>query len=83
MRSCWSLKPTDRPKFLDLVGMLGTLLERSSDMCQTSSKLDMSQFFHSNIPLFSPPTALTPPVIQEQDAEDEDEDEAEDELKQA
>ncbi|CAI8015434.1 Tyrosine-protein kinase transforming protein RYK [Geodia barretti] len=80
MRSCWSLKPTDRPKFLDLVGMLGTLLERSSCMCQTSSELDMSQFLHSNIPLSSPPTALTPPVIQEQDAEDEDDDEAEDEF---
>ena len=66
--------------FLDLVRMLGTLLERSSGMCQTSSKLDVSQFLHSNVPLSSPPTALTPLVIQEQDAEGEDEDEAEDEF---
>ena len=74
MKSCWSLKPGDRPTFLDLVGMLTTLLERSSDMCQTSYKLDMSQFLHSNVPLSCPPTAPIPPVIQEQDAEDEDED---------
>ena len=71
MKSCWSLKPWERPTFQHLVGQFTSILEKTSGYLELGEALsqldfrwkDTSPSFHS--PPSSPPTAL--PVLQEQE----------------
>ena len=76
MKSCWSLDPSGRPHFKDLVGSIGGLLERESGYLELSQSLCWKEDT-SDLPLSSPPTSL--PVIEEKETT-AIEDEAEDEI---
>ena len=68
MKSCWSLKPRERPTFQHLVGQFTSIMEKSSgylELSQAPSQLDFLWKDTSHPPPSSPPTAL--PVLQEQE----------------
>ena len=71
MKSCWSLKPRERPTFQHLVGQFTSILEKTSgylELSQAPSQLDFrwkNTSPSSHPPPSSPLTAL--PVLQEQE----------------
>ena len=73
MKSCWSLKPSGRPKFQDLVVMFSSLLERSAgylDLLDLSQSLRWKENPKASLLPPSPPLNAFPD-IQEQEAEDD------------
>ena len=80
MKSCWSLKPRERPTFQHLVGQFTSILEKTSGYLELSQAPSLLDFRwkdtspSSHPPPSSPPAAL--PVLQEQEEpEDGNEDE--------
>ncbi|CAI8006273.1 Fibroblast growth factor receptor 3 [Geodia barretti] len=80
MKSCWSLKPRERPTFQHLVGQFTSILEKTSGYLELSQAPSLLEFRWNDTSPSSHPTPSSPPtalpVLQEQEEpEDGNEDE--------